>query len=59
MKDTTVAAHLTISQHQAGVGAARVHAYPCAMNRASWAIVPSLGFTTDAKPQPRRFTRIS
>jgi len=59
MKDTIVAANLTMSQHQAGVGVSRVHAYPCAMNRASWAITPSLGFTTDAKPQPRRFSRIS
>lgn len=52
-------AHSVISQHQAGAGIARVHAYPCAMTRASWSIVPFLGVNTDTKPRPRRFSRIS
>lgn len=49
----------TQSQHQAGAGFARVHAYPCAMTRGSWLVVPFLGIATDPKPRPRRITRIS
>jgi hypothetical protein len=59
MKDTTVRSNPTQSQHQAGAGFARVHAYPCAMTRGSWLVVPFLGIATDPKPRPRRITRIS
>jgi hypothetical protein len=48
-----------MSQHQAGAGTAHVHAYPCAMTRASWASWAFLAVITDPKPRPRRFSRIS
>jgi hypothetical protein len=40
------------SQHLAGAGNSRVHAFPCAMNRASW-LVTRIGMS-DQKPEPRR-----
>jgi hypothetical protein len=47
------------TQHQAVTGLARVHAYACAMPRASWSISTHFGVKTDPKPSPRRFSRIS
>jgi hypothetical protein len=40
-------------KHQAGAGTSRVHAFPCAMNRASWLATTVIGIT-DQKPEPRR-----
>jgi hypothetical protein len=41
-----------MSQHHAGVGNARVQAFPCAMASASWS--RDFYLTIDTKPQPRR-----
>jgi hypothetical protein len=50
---------LSMSQHHAGHGIARVDAgFPCVMARASWLISVDT-YTTNEKPEPRWPTLIS